>query len=106
MKPLNLPMSFLGASKRFGALSLPVTAIELDHAVRSGAELRSLSPGMVPLYEEHIARLEANVRLNDWQAMDEVEKALIIAARRIRIALENLQAEAQIKASKVKGAKR
>lgn len=85
---------------------MPVTSVELDHAVRSGAELRSLAPGMVPLYEEHTARLEAGLRLNDWQEMDEIEKALIIAARRIRIALENLQAEAQIKAAKVKGAKR
>lgn len=54
---------------------------------------------MVPIYEEHSARLEANIRLAEWQEMDVIEKALIIAQRRNRVALENLQAEAQIKAA-------
>jgi len=83
-----------------------VTEIELDHAVASGAELRMLGAGLVPLYEEHTARLERDIDLDRWQVMDPIEKALIIAQRRIRLALENLQAEAQIKAAKRKSAKR
>lgn len=85
---------------------MPVTEIELDNAVSSGAQLRTLGKNMVPIYEEHSARLEAGLRLDDWQTMDPFEKALIIAQRRVRISLENLQAEAQIKAAKRKGAKR
>jgi len=83
-----------------------VTEIELDHAVSSGAVLRTLGAGMVPVFEEHTARLERNIRLEEWETMDPFEKALIIAQRRIGIALENLQAEAQIKAAKLKGARK
>jgi len=71
-----------------------VTEIELDHAVSSGAEMRALGPGMVPVFEEHTARLERDIRLEEWETMDPLEKALIIAQRRIGISLENLQAEA------------
>lgn len=60
----------------------------------------------MPVYEEHTARLERGYGLDAWQTMDPFEKAMIIAQRRIQIALENLQAEAQIKAAKRKGAKR
>lgn len=83
-----------------------VTEIELDHAVSSGAEMRTLGKGMVAVFEEHTARLERDICLEEWQAMDPFEKALIIAQRRIQIALENLQSEAQIKAAKMKGARK
>lgn len=83
-----------------------MTEIELDYAVSTGVYLRTLGSNLVPVYEEHSARLERNIRLEDWDVMDTFEKALIIAQRRIRIALDNLQAEAQIKAAQRKGAKR
>lgn len=56
-----------------------------------------MAAGLVPLYEEHEARLERGIDIKEWMAMDEREKALLIAARRIRIAIHNLQEEAQIK---------
>jgi len=104
--PCKLPRSFLGVSKQYDDIRVPVTEIELDHAVASGAQLRLLGENLVPLYEEHTARLEAGLDLDRWQMLDPFEKALIIAQRRIRLALENLQAEAQIKAAKRKTAKR
>ena len=55
---------------------------------------------MVPLYEEHEARLERGIGLEAWAAMEEGEKALIIASRRIRLAVHNLQEEAQIEQAK------
>lgn len=56
-----------------------------------------MAVGLVPLYEEHESRLERGIDIEEWMAMDEREKALLIAARRIRIAIHNLQEEAQIK---------
>jgi hypothetical protein len=38
--------------------------------------------------------------LADWSSMELEERALVIANRRIRIANENLQADAEIKAAK------
>lgn len=67
--------------------------------MQTGAELRAIGNDMVPLYEEHTARLEARIRIHEWEGMDMMEKALVIAQRRIQIALENLQAEAQIHAA-------
>jgi len=74
-----------------------VSQVELDHGVSSGVRLRALGTGLVPLYEEHESRLERNIDLVTWSGMEELEKAIIIAARRIRIAIANLQAEADIK---------
>jgi len=64
--------------------------------------LRSFGSGLVPLYEENEARLERGIELEPWGEMEEMEKALIVAARRIRIAIKNLQEEAQIKESERK----
>jgi cell division protein FtsL len=55
---------------------------------------------MVPLHEEHTARLERGIKLDDWSKMELEEKALVIANRRIRIAVDNLQADAEIKSAK------
>ena len=54
---------------------------------------------MVPLFEEHQARLERGIGLEAWSEMAEMEKALIVASRRIKMAIHNLQEEAQIKKS-------
>lgn len=58
--------------------------------------MRSPTAGLVPIYEEHEARLERGIEVRAWMEMDETEKALIIAARRTHIAIRNLQAEAEI----------
>lgn len=98
-KPCRLPSSFLGATKRVGGLNVSVSQIDLEHGISAGVRLRSYGNGMVPLYEEHEARLERGIRLSEWSDMAEMEKALIVAARRTRIAIQNLQEEAQIKHS-------
>lgn len=71
--------------------------MELEYGVSSGVRLRSLAEGLVPLYDEHIARLERGISIEDWGKMDSTEKALVIAARRIHIAMQNLQSEAEIR---------
>jgi hypothetical protein len=76
--------------------------VELEYGVSSGVRLRSLAEGLVPLYDEHIARLERGISIEDWGKLASTEKALLIAARRIHIAMQNLQSEAEIKHSENK----
>jgi hypothetical protein len=54
---------------------------------------------LVTLQEEHEARLERGINLQEWMSMDMYEKAILIAVRRNRIAIGNQQAEAEIKKS-------
>lgn len=90
------PNPFLGATRSDGEDELPITEIELDHGVSAGIHLRSMGAGLIPIYEEHTARLERGIDLQEWAAMNVTEKALIVAVRRIRIAERNLQSEAEI----------
>jgi hypothetical protein len=92
------PRSFLAVTKKIGSIESPVTEIQLEHGVSAGIHLRVLAEGLIPLYEEHEARLERGIRLKEWEEMDYIEKALIVAQRRIRNAAQNLQSEAEIKA--------
>jgi len=64
--------------------------------------LKALAGGLVPIHEEHEARLERSINLQDWASMDVYEKALIVANRRIRIAIQNQQAEAEVRDAKRK----
>ena len=57
---------------------------------------------MVPTFEENSARLERNYTLEMWSKLDGMEKAMIVAIRRIGNAMQNLQTEAEIRASKRK----
>lgn len=101
-----MPRNFLGANQPNGEGSTPVTKVELSHAVYTGTELKALGAGLVPLYEEHTARLESHYSLVEWQSLDVMERALVIAQRRIKISLENIQAEAQIQQAKRNSRKR
>lgn len=67
--------------------------------MNAGVKLKAYANGLVPIYEEHTARLERGIGLEAWSEMEEMEKALIVAGRRVRVAMHNLQEEAQIKQS-------
>lgn len=83
-----------------GEVSVPVTKIELTNGINSGVRLNVLAHGLVPIFEEHEARLERNISIESWCNMHHIEKALIIANRRIRVATKNIQAEAEIEKMK------
>jgi len=55
---------------------------------------------MVPIFEEHMAREEKKLTMKEWYALEPMERAIIIAVRRISNAAKNHQAEAEIKANK------
>ena len=77
-----------------------VTRIELDNGISAGIRLGSLGADMVPTFEEHSARLERGISVKDWYAMEPMERAFVVAIRRIENAMKNHQAEAEIKHAK------
>lgn len=83
-------------------VQVPITQIEIENAISAGVQWKAMAPGLVPVFEEHQARLERNISLKDWAEMDEMEKAFVIAVRRNETAQKNLQADAEIRAAKRK----
>lgn len=79
-----------------------MTQVELEEGISAGVSLKALAQDLVPLHEEHEARLERGIPLKAWSDMDMYEKALLIANRRIRVQIKNLQAEAEIRDAKRK----
>jgi len=57
----------------------------------------SLDSDMVPIFEEQLARLEKGYKLQEWFELDPMERAMVIAVRRVDIATKNQQTEAEIK---------
>lgn len=55
---------------------------------------------MVPVHEEHEARLERGIGLTEWSQMPLMEKAMIVANRRIRNAIANIQTDTEIRRAK------
>ena len=94
------PRRFLGVTKRVGDLDLNITRIELEHGISAGIRWRSLGADMVPIFEEHMARDEKGIRMKDWYSLEPMERAIVIAVRRISNAAKNHQAEAEIRAAK------
>lgn len=86
-------------TKRIGDDEIPITQVELDHGISSGVHVRGLGNELVPIQEEHEARLERGIGLDDWSRLPLIEKALIIAVRRNKIAMQNIQAEVEISKS-------
>lgn len=87
-------------TKSIGYTDEVVTRIDIDIGVSTGIRWGSLSQDMVPIFEEHIARLERGYKINEWLEMDPMERAMVVAVRRIDNAMKNIQAEAEYKQAK------
>lgn len=79
---------------------MPVTEVELEYGINSGIRLKGVAASMVPIHEEHEARLERGINLETWMAMSMSEKALIVAVRRNRIAIQNIQSDTEVRHTK------
>lgn len=66
----------------------------------------SIGEGLVPIFEEHSARIERNKSIHEWMTLEPMERALIIAIRRIDMATRNIQSDAETKEIKRKSGKR
>jgi len=71
-----------------------VTKAQLDNGPATGLQWGSLGVGMVPIFEEHAARLDRNMTLEQWGALDPMERALLVAQKRIDYAIRAVQEEA------------
>ena len=98
---MTLP-NFLRVTKSIGYTDADVTKIELGDSVSAGIRWGSLGVDMVPMFEEHLERISRRYTLEQWAALDPIEKAMMIAVRRIENAMKNLQAEAEAKKAKRK----
>lgn len=83
-----------------GAVKDSVTRAELTHNVSAGIRWGALGADMVPIFEETSVRLERGYSIEIWSNLDPMERALMIAQRRIDIAVKNLQAEAEMRDAK------
>lgn len=92
--------TFLRVTKRFGYVDENITRLELENGVSAGIRWGCLGADMVPIFEEQAARIENHYKMDDWFSLDEMERAMIIAVRRIDIAAKNQQAEAEYKKAK------
>lgn len=93
---------FLRVTKRVGELQESVTRIEVDDVVSAGIMWGQIGPDVIPIFEEHSARLERGFTMKEWYDMPPMERALVVAVRRVDNASKNLQAEAEMKAARRK----
>lgn len=77
-----------------------VSDIAPENGIHTGVLWRSYGNGLVPIYEEHSARLSKNISLDTWMAMTGIERAFIVAMARIQNALENQRNEAEVQKAK------
>lgn len=78
----------------------------MEYGLYSGIHLRGIADGLVPFQEEHEARLEYRIGLEDWGRMEVFDKALIVAVRRNKLAMQNINAETEIRETKKQMRKR
>lgn len=93
---------FLRVTKRVGEVWESVTRIEVDDAVNAGIMWGQIGPEVIPIFEEQSARLERGFTSKEWYDMPSMERAMVVAVRRVDNASKNLQAEAEIKAARRK----
>jgi hypothetical protein len=99
------PPTFLRVTKSIGYTDESVIRIEPADAVSAGIRWGAIGAEMVPLFEEHSERIRRRYSLNEWAQLDPLEKAMMIAIRRIDTSMRNLQAEAETRAAKAKAKK-
>jgi len=87
-------------TKQVGEIDEKLTHIELDNQVSANIRWRSLGADMVPIFEEHSVRLERNYGIEAWYALSPMERAIMVAQRRIDNAMKNHQTEAEARQMK------
>lgn len=83
-------------TKEVDGVSYSVERIEFENTLSAGIQWRSLWKGQVPIFEEHQARLERGYSLEAWYALPYMERALVVAARRLDQASKGHQNDAEI----------
>jgi len=93
-------------TKPVGEVNERITRVEVERRVNAGISWRSLGEGMVPIFEEHSARVKRGYSLDAWYALDRMERAMVIAEIRIDGAMKNHYSEAEAKQARRDSKKR
>ena len=72
-----------------------MTQIETSSGVNTGVRLHSLIPGMVPPYEEALARRASGYKAREWLELEPFERAVEVALYRIDKKIEAISADAE-----------
>jgi len=82
-------------TKSVDGIPFSVERVEFENTVSAGIQWRSIWEGQVPIFEENLARLERNYTLTEWYALPYMERAIVVAVRRIKNASEGHQNDAE-----------
>lgn len=82
-----------------GAIRDSVTRVETN-GVSAGIRWGALGVDMVPIFEETTVRIEQRYTTEEWARLDPMEKAIMIAQKRISNAIQNIQSEAEMRRMK------
>ena len=82
-----------------GAIRDSVTRVETD-GVSAGIRWGALGVEMVPIFEETTVRIDQRYTTGEWAQLDPMEKAIMVAQKRISNAIQNIQSEAEMRRMK------
>jgi len=82
-------------TKNTGEIDEEISRVELNDQVNAGIRWRSIATDMVPIFEEQTVRLERGYTIERWYALDEMERAIMIAQKRIENISKGHQNEAE-----------
>ena len=82
-----------------GAIRDSVTRLETD-GVSAGIRWGALGVEMVPIFEETTVRIDQRYTTGEWAQLDPMEKAIMVAQKRISNAIQNIQSEAEMRRMK------
>jgi len=90
------PQNFLGVTKSEGGVNFDVSELEPDKTgAPTGIRWRSLGTGLVPIFEEHLVRKDNDYTIEEWYALDPMERAIDVAVFRTNRAIKAHQASAE-----------
>lgn len=101
---MTKPPNFLGVRKAIGSAGyinpedqVYVDILEVESPSGNIAGIVSVGtiPGLVPFFEEHIARRKAGYTLPQWRELDWIDRAIEVAMLRVEAKIESIQAEEQ-----------
>lgn len=82
-------------TKKVDGVDFSVERIEFENTVSAGIQWRSLWKGQVPIFEEHLVRLERDYTLEAWYALHYMERAMVIAVHRLAKASKGHENDAE-----------
>ena len=82
-------------TKKAGDVDFNITDLSPEKTgAYTGITWRSVGRGIVPIYEEHYVRVLRGLTIDEWYALDPMERALHVAVDRIERSIKAHQSSA------------